>query len=299
MMTDNELLEELKKRFEINKKALYDLKALTSKLEDVNKKLIESEMLKSHFISNIKNEINNPLTSVLLLAKELAENPTLDSSQITDISKTIYKEIFNLDFQLRNIFAAAELEAGEAVVSPAKVDVQQLFIKTIETFKHKFDEKNLSYAHHFINMEGGFILNTDPEKLQLVLSNLLYFAINHSPSQSVIEVKAWVHDGNLNFCVNDSGEGYTEEEQKFIFQRFSKLYASSPQGFIGHGLGLSVAKSMVELLGGIISLASKKGYGSIFTVFLPQISVINEPDAFAEDGNEFFFEDTTDAGEKF
>ncbi|KJR42664.1 histidine kinase, partial [Candidatus Magnetoovum chiemensis] len=70
-MTDSQLIDELKKRFEEKDKALFDLRVMTKKLETLNKRLQESEALKSNFLSNIKNEINNPLTSILGLTQQL------------------------------------------------------------------------------------------------------------------------------------------------------------------------------------------------------------------------------------
>lgn len=298
ILTDNELIEELRKRFELNRKALYDLRVMTGKLEDMNKKLVESEAMKSHFISNIKNEINNPLTSVLLLSKELAYEDAPDPAQVACITQTIYREIFSLDFQLRNIFAAAEIEAGEAVPSISNVDVDMLIQSSLDSLKHKSEEKSLVVKYTFIDKnEGVELFKTDSEKLQLIILNLLGNAIEYTPAGSLIELKVWRHDGHLNLLVADSGTGLNEEEQKVIFDRFRQLDSGVSKNYSGHGLGLSVVKAMVEMLNGTISVTSRKGYGCIFTVFIPQAKSDSVVDVFSDDGNEFFFEE--EEGEKF
>ncbi len=109
---DDDLLEELKKRFLDNKKALRDMVVMNEKIEKLNAKLAESEKLKTNFLSNIRNEINNPLTAILGMARQLA-SPVPDQQTRQAMAETIYHEAFDLDFQLRNIFAAAELESGE------------------------------------------------------------------------------------------------------------------------------------------------------------------------------------------
>ena len=106
--SDEELIEEIRQRFEFNQNALADLQALTQKLEQMNERLKESEALKSQFLSNIRNEINNPLTSIMGLSRQLITKP--DAVENTAlVGPMIYMEAFNLDFQLQNIFIAAEL----------------------------------------------------------------------------------------------------------------------------------------------------------------------------------------------
>ena len=116
-ITDDHLIEELKRRFQATNKNLANIKELNRELVQVNEKLTESEKLKSHFISNITNEIVNPFASIVNLAKNLM---WLDKNKQMDVKKIaglIYLESFRLDFQLKNIFMAAKIEAGEAVPS--------------------------------------------------------------------------------------------------------------------------------------------------------------------------------------
>ncbi len=119
-LTDSELIEELNKRFKENEKAFNALKIMTKKLENLNAKLHDSETLKSSFLSNIKNEINNPLTSILLMSKELISGEPLDAETLSSLGRVIHSEAFSLNSQLRNIFAAAEFESGNATCAYQK-----------------------------------------------------------------------------------------------------------------------------------------------------------------------------------
>ena len=125
-LTDEELIAELKERFAFNLKALDDLREMTGKLEEMNTKLQESESVKGHFLSNIRNEINNPLTSIMGLSTQFMGNKQCDPERCADISRMIYLEAFHLDFQLQNIFMAAELEAGEAEPAFSRVDILRI-----------------------------------------------------------------------------------------------------------------------------------------------------------------------------
>ncbi|MFQ3574680.1 MAG: HAMP domain-containing sensor histidine kinase [Thermodesulfovibrionales bacterium] len=289
--TDDELINEIKKRFDENKKAVYDLRMLTRKLEDMNKKLMDSESLKSNFISNIKNELNNPLTSVLILSKGLL-NKDFDLEQAKEISKTIYAELFNLNFQLTNIFVAAEIEAGECVLSISNVDVDNLITNTIESFRHLTDEKNLLVDYMFINKnEDSPYFKTDAAKLQIIISNLIANAIEFSDKGSSFELKVWKHESFLNLIISDRGPGIDEEHQGIIFERFRQLDTGITKKYKGHGLGLSICKALIELLQGTITVTSKIGMGTIFTLFIPEAKLDSSVGIFSEDGNEFFFEE--------
>ena len=290
-LTDSELIDELKKRFEENGKVLNSLKIVNDKLIDVNRRLHESEALKSNFLSNIRNEINNPLTSVLFMAKELKSWETLRPEMVSSMTDTIYNEVFNLDFQLRNIFAAAEFEAGESAPGISRVDIDSLIFNSIEAFLHKADEKRISITFDSLcESENDPHFNTDPEKLQLAINNLLSNAIEFSHEGGVVEITACRKDGDLNISVKDYGIGIDEKDHAAIFDRFKQLEAGASKSHLGHGLGASITKSMVDLLNGTISLASAKGQGSAFTVSIPEAESDKGINVFSANSNEFFFE---------
>lgn len=290
-LTDSELIEELIKRFDDNKKVLSALQVVNDKLVDVNKKLQESEALKSNFLSNICNEIKNPLTSILFMAKELGSNEMLNLETVSSMANTIYTEAFNLDFQLRNIFAAAEFEAGEAFPGISKVDINSLIYSSIELFLHKADDKRINITFTSLcKSEENSYFNTDPEKLQHVINNLLSNAIKYSFEKGLVEITACKKEGNLNISVKDHGIGIDESEHKAIFDRFKQLDSGISKSYLGHGLGASVAKSMIDLLNGTISISSVEGQGSTFTLSIPEAKSETAVDTSSGDGNEFFFE---------
>lgn len=295
-LTDLELIEEVKKRFEAKNKALYDLKMMTRKLEDVNKRLQESESLKSNFLSNIRNEIINPLTSILVMSDEITTGKSGGCEECSTMAGIIYAEAFNLDFQLRNIFAAAEIEAGEAYPAVSIVDVPKLMSHVIGLYRPIAGQKRVNINFDWSGETGQeHLFKTDSGKLHTVVSNLLSNGIKYSLEGGCVSMKAWRHEGCLNIVAEDSGIGIDESDQQVIFERFKQLETGTTKSYLGQGLGLCVTKALVELLNGTISVASIKGKGSIFTVLIPESTTDTEVDVFSDEGNEFLFED----GEKF
>ncbi len=289
-LTEQELLDELKRRFDEKQKALFDLGKATGKLEAVNKKLHESEALKSSFLSNIRNEMNDPLASILGLSKQLLTSTSTEREIMISVIDMIHSEAFNLDFQLKNIFAAAEIEAGDACPYVSNVDIKGLISNIAESFKYKLDSKNLNLDFVFDCSDEEKFFRTDPTKLHLIISNLLSNAIEYSQDDGDVELKACMLKDGLAVSVTDVGIGIDGSNLKIIFDRFKQLETGLTKSHKGQGLGLSITRSYIELLNGTIAVSSHKDKGSTFDVTIPEAEYSNLEEAISEDSNEFVFE---------
>ncbi|HIJ84092.1 MAG: Histidine kinase [Magnetococcales bacterium] len=291
-LSDEDLITELKKRFDATKQALYDVKMVTSKLEEVNKKLQTSEQIKSNFISHMKNEINNPLTSILGLSEQL-KSGSMPPDLILAIATSIHSEAFSLDFQLRNIFAAAEMESGETQLQVSLTDVLTLVKDAIDSFRHLIDDKHLTVTFtEKKNDDDQLLFKTDTEKLSLILTNLISNAVEFNHENGAIKITTKVVNGKLNIKVKDTGPGIDPEQIHVIFDRFVQLESGVRKSHKGHGLGLSIVQALVEMMEGNITVDSvAKGKGAIFSVSIPEVETNTEAAAFSVDGNEFFFDD--------
>jgi signal transduction histidine kinase len=289
-ISDESLLEELRGRFSENVRTLGELKALTAELEEMNAKLLESEGVKSQFLSNIRNEINNPLTSIIVAAQMLSADD-IDPSMVPEIANTIYLEAFDLEFQLRNIYAAAEIEAGEATVSIARVDIKHLIDTVVAEFIQFIGKKKLTVEVLWPTGDEDVVFQTDSGKLQLILTNMLSNAIEYNRDEGYITIETGVYDDNLVMKITNSGGGLDEREQALIFERFRQLETGAQKTHKGHGLGLSIVKAFVDILSGKITLASKKGAETSFLFIIPPLQSPEETHAFFLDGSEFFFDD--------
>ena len=292
MLTDEQLLGELDIRFKANKKSLRELHKVMRELKEVNEKLEKSEHLKTQFLSNIKNEFNNPIASILGLSKNMLTMDNIDKDQMTSMIKLIFKEAFSLDFQLTNIFEAAEVEAGEAIPELMTVDVGHVVTSVIESLEHIAERKNLSID---TNIQKDLHFITDSMKIKIILSNIIGNAIEFSGADNKLIITANEIDENLVLSVQDFGIGISQQDIHRIFDRFVQLDTGTTKAHLGHGLGLSVSKALLEILDGTIDVESKPNEGSIFTILIPKKDLGTEVDDFAMDGNEFLF----DADETF
>lgn len=292
-ISDEELLAELKRRFDENNKNLEQERKLIEELNVVNEKLLASEDLKSNFLSNIRNEINNPIASILELSKNIEEGD-MDLETTKTFASLIFSEAFDLDFQLRNIFLSAEIEAGESPLSVISVNINSLIDTVINSFKKKMDKNGVKFTWKN-DIPENTIFQTDSEKLHLIFSNILANAIqfNHTGGEVIISSK--IENDQLILSIKDSGIGISEENQLKIYDRFHQIEEGSTKTYGGHGLGLSITKALLEIIDGKISLISELGKGSEFTLSINQLEGFDGgDDTFSSDGNDFLFSDDDD-----
>lgn len=286
---DEELIQELSDRFARSRKAFSDLSVVNRKLLEMNERLEASESLKSNFLSNIRNEINNPLNAIMGLSREMAVIGG-ENGEITALAAMIGAEAATLDFQLRNIFLAAELEAGEVSPHCTRLHFFSVLQEVTETFRHSAARKNVQLHLMGDGNCDTAVAAVDSSFLQAIVSNLIANAIEYSSADGAVEISgAIAEDGSLQVSVRDFGIGVAPEDQQRIFDRFVQLDTGSTRHHPGHGLGLSITKALVDLMQGSITLTSIPGAGTLFTVQLPPCSRLADEESFSEAGNLFLF----------
>ena len=297
--TNDDLFAELKFRYDLNRSALSELQIVSQELEILNRKLQASEAMKGHFLSNIRNEINNPLTSISGLARHLMTGRCAPE-QVSEIAGMIYSEAFDLDFQLRNIFVAAELEAGEAQPEFCNVEMESLLKNTVELLTRHLAVKQINVIESVTSSTSPPLFVSDARMLQVMLSNLLTNAIKFSPVGGTVRVEMQISPTGLQLSVADHGSGIDPVDQKKIFDRFVQMESGTTRTHRGHGLGLSITRALVELLGGRVTVVSARGAGAKFNLDIPAPQLAATVSLHASDGNFFLFSpDASDEDQVF
>ncbi|MBO7441320.1 MAG: HAMP domain-containing histidine kinase, partial [Bacteroidales bacterium] len=188
-ISDDVLLTELSKRVERYKNAVDNLNSMNKQLLDLNHKLAESEAMKSHFISNITNEIINPFASILGLSKNITECPPTEVDRMKRMAAMINSEAFNLDFQFKNIFAAAEIEAGNLQPIIAVTNIDEMLSNLMDQYSREIARKRLTKVLVNLGDEKPLLFKTDGDKLTMVISNLLCNAINFNRPDKKVEIQ--------------------------------------------------------------------------------------------------------------
>lgn len=285
LLTDQKLIEAFRERFDFDRRDRNELLALNAKLEATNRKLQESEALKGRFLSNIRNGINNPLAAIMGLSSQLM-NGEAEGAQRPNLARMIYSEAFYLNFQLENIFLAAELESGESMPELARVNVVGIVNVILDQLHCLHSGKRVAIDK--VAPESLFTV-TDARKVHVAILNLLANAVEFSPEGGRVTIKLALAAGELRITVRDRGPGIAPADHEAVFDRFRQLEAGSTKGHRGQGLGLSVTRALVELLGGALLLESTPGEGCSFTVSIPERGAGTED--LAGGGNVFLFGD--------
>lgn len=250
---------------------------LVRNLYKVNEKLRDSEKLKGHFISNITNEIVNPFASVLALAENIRELKEGEIEYAHRLADLIYEEAFHLDFQLKNIFAAALIEAGKEEPKLAQISINELCDHICQYFKNQLKKKDIAlsveidHANKLVSDVPALFIS-DKAKLEMIIKNLINNAIKYSPTQSVINLDFILGNGTLAIEVSDHGKGINHEDRKVVFDRFKQLDEKINSINTGHGLGLSIVQAYAELLGGMVSMSDNFEGGVRIMVAIPESS---------------------------
>ena len=242
--------------------------SVTKKLEIENEKLKkdleESNSIKSIFLSNISHELKTPMSAIIGFS-ELLLGP---NNQTEKFLKSINSNAKYLNELLDNILDYSKIESNEFDILYENFSLNELFDELFEILEVVNYKKNLDIVKlKFIKGEDKKIIS-DYLRLKQVLFNIISNAIKFTESGS-IEVKFEETDNSILFTIKDTGIGIEEDKIKFIFNRFWQYDSSSTKTHRGVGLGLSISKSIIEMLNGAIWVESKLGKGSTFFVKIP------------------------------
>ncbi|WP_294966562.1 HAMP domain-containing sensor histidine kinase [Sulfurimonas sp.] len=285
-VSDDNLLKEISRRFEEKQASIAEMEFMTKKLLTLNEKNQNSQEVKSKFLSLIKNEFNNPMSSLLNIVSMMIKKS--DDEKISTLSDMMKKELLKLDFSLKNIFCASEIEAGEIANYYSVVDIKEIFDETIEYFSPIIEEKSLTLEYKSKCDEK---IIADSQKLDMIFLNLISNACEYSYPDAKVLVTLFCDEKEYIIEVQDEGEGVYAEHTKNIYNRFAHFETGKTRSTAGLGLGLSVTRGMVEALGGTIDNIK----GDEKTIFIVTIKKVDDKEINLSTGfgsNEFIFDDS-------
>ncbi|KAF0196234.1 MAG: Diguanylate cyclase/phosphodiesterase [Bacteroidetes bacterium] len=227
----------------------------------------ESDRLKSAFLANMSHEIRTPMNGILGFS-ELLKNPGLTGKQQQEYIGIIEKSGARMLNIINDIVDISKIEAGLMNVSIRETDINEKIEYIYMFFQPQVEEKGMQLLFRNSLPQKEAIIKTDNEKVNSILSNLVKNAIKFSEEGS-IEFGYERKGNDLEFFVKDTGIGIPKERQEAIFERFIQADISDKMARQGAGLGLSISKAYVEMLGGKIWVESEIGIGTTFYFTLP------------------------------
>ncbi|MFK8015522.1 MAG: response regulator [Gammaproteobacteria bacterium] len=241
-----------------------ELSAAKAKLEDRERELTLANEVKARFIAGMSHEFRTPLTAILGYS-ELIDDHTSVDTDVAAHSQSVGRAARHLLSMVDNILDQARLDDGEVLLSPTSVTVRDLVDDLAAIMAPLAAARVLGFGAYVANDVPDAIL-TDVVRLRQVLLNLLGNAVKFTEEGEVRLEVTWQND-ELQMAVIDSGPGIAKDEQRAIFDEFKRGRGS--ESVRGVGLGLNIARRLMDVLGGTIEVASELGEGSRFLVTLP------------------------------
>jgi PAS domain S-box-containing protein len=227
----------------------------------------DSDRLKSAFLANMSHEIRTPMNGIIGFA-EMLQNNDLDEAKRSFYANIIMNSSRQLLSIINDVLDMSTIEAGLVEIKKSSVSINEMLKELHEFFLQKSDEKQLKLNCELSLNDELSVINTDQTKVQQVLTNFISNAIKFTRKGSVTFGYTF-KDNFLEFYVTDTGIGIDKKLHNEVFERFRQVNMEYTRETIGNGLGLSISKKLVELLGGKIWLESEPNKGSTFYFTLP------------------------------
>lgn len=265
----NKMLDGLQATQEKLRQANKILDAKIAELSERNIELFKANKIKGEFLANISHEFRTPLNAILGFAEIIREKPNaLGTEKNRRYAENIITAGKNLLNMITDLLDLAKTEAGKMELRIEKTVMPELCKSVVGSFSALTKKKKIKVR---LKIDDNIpVLSTDAGKVQQILYNFLSNAVNYTPKDGRIEIRANMHDEKtVRIAVSDTGCGIADADKEKIFEKFRQADGSLTRQSTGSGLGLAISKELATLLAGNIGMESEQGKGSTFWLDIP------------------------------
>lgn len=240
-------------------------------LDEKNRELYELDRLKSDFLANVSHELGTPLTLIMSPVEDLiqvqSELPELAGERLS----LIRQNVIRLKVLIDDLLEIVRLESGRSRSLFAPLDLGALTQGLANSVRHHAENQGLTFNCIEMPDDGVAIVSGDQSQLERVILNLLTNAVKFTQPGGAVTVRMAVAESSVSVEVEDNGPGIPSKELPRVFERFHRVQSSQANATPGWGLGLAVAKELVEEHNGRLDVQSEYGNGATFTLTLPKL----------------------------
>jgi signal transduction histidine kinase len=249
-----------------------ELREIAREFKEMAERLARHRAVQLGFIAGVAHDLLNPLSALKLGAATVRpDRPLPPEEKVRERFALVVRQAERIEQMVGDLLDTARIEAGELELRPEKQDLRDLIREAIQLHEGLSAEHELALRLP----EGPVSVRCDGTRISQVLNNLLSNAIKYSPQGGQVRVELTTASGEAWVAVTDQGVGIPAEEQDSIFEPFRRS-VSTRDTIPGVGLGLSVARRIIEAHGGRIQVESKQGEGSTFRFWLPHRPEAND-----------------------
>jgi PAS domain S-box-containing protein len=230
----------------------------------------KAEQIKRDFISMVSHELRSPLTPLKGFLASLVEGTIEDApDKRNEYYRIMLRQAQRLERVVSDMLDASQIEAGGLVVDLQPVPLDHVLGRLVKEFREQHPDRSVELD----DVERPAIVYADPFRVEQIVLNLLSNADKYTPAGMPIDIIATRESGSVTISVRDSGEGIAPEHRERIFDRFYRVTDDTGPKRPGTGLGLYIAKTLVEAMSGRIWVQSVEGVGTTFSFSLPLVDV--------------------------
>ncbi len=248
---------------EVTVKSRDEVGKLASAFNSMAKELRKQERLRKNMVSDVAHELRSPLTKSHGYLEAIKEGAMEPNDKMID---ALYRNSKSLKRLVDDLHDLSQAEAGQLDLEREPVLLDDVMTATRESIEFKLEEKDINLN---VSFPDEILVYVDPGRIQQVIRNLIDNAITYSDEEGEIEITAETRDEEVKIGVKDNGLGIPENDVPHVFDRFYRVDSSRSRETGGSGLGLTIAKEIVEAHGGTIDVTSSEGEGTEFTFTLP------------------------------
>jgi two-component system, OmpR family, sensor histidine kinase ResE len=225
------------------------------------------DKLREDFIANVSHELRTPIAMLQGYSEAIIDDIGQSEEDKKQIAKIIYDESLRMGRLVNELLDLARMETEDISLHVTDVKINDFIDRVTRKFKGMVKEKNIELQ---FNTTSDDFLKIDQDRIEQVLTNLIDNAIRHTNENGKVEVNVKSVPTGIHFSIKDTGIGIPVEELPYIFERFYKTDKARTRGRSGIGLGLAIAKRIIEAHKGQITVESKIGQGTTFSFFIPR-----------------------------
>lgn len=242
---------------------------MAEKLEQAEKIKAEYEENRKNLITNISHDLKTPITSITGYIEAILDGVVMETDKMNKYLKVIQSNIYYINNLIDDLFLFSKLDVQKLNFQFEKVNIKAFLADAIEEFKFVLGEKGIGCSY-YNNITAEFEVNIDRKRIYQVIQNIIGNAVKYGRENLNINVELYVEKKFIKINIIDNGPGIPEDKLPYIFDRFYRLDTERTKDLMSTGLGLAIAKELIQAHHGRIEVSSVLEEGSCFSILLPK-----------------------------
>lgn len=249
---------------------------MAQKLQTSERMKYEYEENRKTLIANISHDLKTPIASVQGYIEAILDGVVVSPEKVNKYLRTIYQNTVYIDKLIEDLFLFSKLDLQKLEFKFETIQIRSFMQDLMEEFKFELEERNINF-HYLNTMQEDCQLNIDRKRLNQAFKNIIGNAVKYgSQLDLTIRIKMDRHDDFICIDIEDNGPGIPIDKLPYIFNRFYRIDTERTKDLMSTGLGLAIARELLQAHGGSISVSSIEHEGTCFSIKLPVLKNINE-----------------------